>query len=61
MKIKADINIQILQIPNRDHEVYMIQTQYTRNGVIFTDTNDGWGYTLEEAQAKVPAKITDQH
>ena len=49
----------ILPMPGTN--LFMIQTQYAKGGMIYTDDNQGKGYTEEEAQAKTFAQsIQDQ-
>ncbi len=51
MKTKAALSIQICHTP-ATHDRYMILWQAGENGMVFTDHNEGKGYTPEEASAK---------
>jgi hypothetical protein len=44
---KPGITKMLLRIPNRD--TFMIAYQYGKSGFIMNDTNNGKGYTEEEA------------
>jgi hypothetical protein len=55
MKIKAAIDIRVIQIPGKDR--WMIQKQYTQHGTLFTDSNNGEGYTQDDAMAKASSFI----
>lgn len=53
MKTTTKLKVNITTMPNGTEvggRIYMVQIQYTPNGLIFTNNNNGKGFTLEEAQ-----------
>ena len=47
MEKKQKIYKQVLRMPNSDF--YMVSYQYGETGILINDTNNGFGYTEEEA------------
>ena len=48
MKTKFVPCVQVNRFPNKEG-CFIVQTQYTNNGLVFTNDNNGFGYSNDEA------------